>query len=225
MNNSNLVYFFIVVLPRLSLGFFLFCILVGMYLYPGSTYHNYETVGYLFSENFLSDLGRTMTYKGENNFHTSILFNMALCFGGVTYTVFYFMIKNLFDNKLITNLGSLFGICGALCFIGVALTPADLFLDSHIFFNTWLFRCFLLSTLFYSWLIYKSPKISNYYLLGNLIFIVSLIIYILILMYAPSPKVSYEALVFQAVTQKFILFNFVGSIIVQTYGYSKIIDL
>ena len=222
MNNMDLKYFLIIILPRLSLGFFLFCVGMGMYFYPGSTYHNYETTGYLFSQNFLSDLGNTITYGGDNNFHSSILFNMSLVFGGITYMIFYFLIKDLFNSNLTAKLGSLTGILGAICFIGVALTPADLFLDAHILFNMWLFRFFLLSTLCYSWLMYKTDDINNYYLSGNLIFIIFLVLYILILLYAPSPHESHTALVFQAISQKIILFNFILSIIVQTMAYSKI---
>ena len=114
----------------------------------------------------------------------------------------YKNIGELFDNKLLAILGSLFGICGAISFIGVALTPADLYLSPHIVFNLWLFRFFLLSTLCYSWLMYKSDDINNYYLSGNLIFIIFLALYILILMYAPSPHESHTALVFQAISQK-----------------------
>ena len=213
-----------IIFPRLSLIFFLSCISIGMYLYPGSTYHNYETIGYLFSENFLSDLGRTITHGGHNNFHSSILFNTSLIFGGITYIIFYVLIQELFNLNLVSRLGSLFGIAGGLCMIGVALTPSDLFLNPHIFFNMWLFRFFLLSTLCYTWLMYKHKKINNYYLSGNFVFIIFLLIYILILMYGPSPHDSYYALIFQTISQKIILLNFILSIIIQTMAYSTIAE-
>tara|TARA_B100000029_G_C16971488_1_gene740178 strand:- start:105 stop:554 length:450 start_codon:yes stop_codon:yes gene_type:complete len=149
---------------------------------------------------------------------------MALSFAGVTYIIFYAISINLFNNIFLSSLGSLFGICGGVCCIGVAMTPSDLFFNDHIFYNTWLFRSFLISIILYSFLIYKSQKINNWYLLGNIIFILSLLIYILILKFGPSPRVSYDALVFQAISQKVILFNFMASIIIQTYGYNKIID-
>ena len=224
MNNMNVKYFFMIIFPRLSLIFFLSCISIGMYLYPGSTYHNYETIGYLFSENFLSDLGRTITHGGHNNFHSSILFNTSLIFGGITYIIFYVLIQELFNLNLVSRLGSLFGVAGGLCMIGVALTPSDLFFNPHILFNMWLFRFFLLSTLCYTWLMYKHKKINNYYLSGNFVFIIFLLIYILILMYGPSPHDSYYALIFQTISQKIILLNFILSIIIQTMAYSTIAE-
>ena len=87
----------------------------------------------------------------------------------------------------------------------------------------WIFRFFLLSTLCYSWLMYKHNGINNYYLIGNLIFIIFLLTYVLILIYGPSPRESDFALIFQVTAQKIILFNFILSILVQTVAYSKII--
>ena len=221
MSFDSYKYFFVVLFPRVAMITFLFCVLLAMLIYPSGTYHNHDTNGYLFFENFLSDLGRITSHGGANNFHSSLLFNMALTFGGATYLIFYYYLNTLFNSAL-SKLGSIFGIMGACCLVGVAFTPADLYFDSHIFFNRWVFRLFLLSTILYSWIIYKSDKIGNKYLIGNLIFIFSLILYIAVLIYGPSPHDSHYGLVFQAVAQKLILFNFVLSIGVQTEGYKKL---
>ena len=69
---------------------------------------------------------------------------------------------------------------------------------------------------------YKSNKIENIYLIGNVIFILSLVFYILVLMYGPSPR-DPGGVAFQALSQKFILFNFLASIVIQTMGFSKLI--
>ena len=223
MKNMDLKYFLIIIFPRIALSFFLFCIIVSMYIYPGSTYINHDTTRYLFNENFLSDLGRTITHGGQNNFHSSFLFNLALVFGGITYIIFFSLTHKIFNSNTLSKIGSLLGLGGALSMIGVALTPSDLMYDPHIFFNMWIFRFFLLSTLCYSWLMYKHNGINNYYLIGNLIFIIFLLTYVLILIYGPSPRESVFALIFQVTAQKIILFNFILSILVQTVAYSKII--
>ena len=221
MNIDSYKYFFVVLFPRISMIIFLSCILLAMIIYPSGTYHNHDTTGYLFFENFLSDLGRTTSHGGASNFHSSLLFNMALTFGGVTYIIFYYYLSTLFASVL-SKIGSILGIIGAGCLIGVAFTPADLYFDSHIFFNRWVFRLFLLSTFLYSWIVYTSDKISNIYLIGNFIFIFSLALYIAVLIYGPSPHDSHYGLVFQAVAQKLILFNFILSIGVQTEGYKNL---
>ena len=223
MKHSSIKYFFVIDFPKITLVGFLFSILIAMKLYPSGTIINNDTVGYLFFENFLSDLGRTISHGKDNNFHASLLFNMALTFAGITYIIFYYLLNTLF-NSAVSRLGSIFGILGACCLIGVAFTPADLYLDPHILFNMWVFRFFLLSTVFYSWIMYKSDKINNFFMVGNLIFIISLFLYILVLMYGPSPYESHNALVFQAVTQKFILINFFFSIGLQTAGYKNLFN-
>ena len=241
MNKISLEKLFVIKLPRFSMIIFMFCIIISMYLYKGGVYHmissdgipmcpgencideGHWTNGYLFFKNFLSDLGRTQTHSGQLNFHSSLLFNMALSLGGVTYILFYFFLKDLFPNKILAKLGSLLGICGAISFIGVAFTPADKFIVSHIIANEYIFRFFFLSTVIYSWLMYKNELIENKYLIGNIIFILSLFSYILILAYGPKP---YEpgGLEFQAVSQKFIMLNFFLSIVSQTMAYNKLID-
>ena len=236
----SLKYFFIVILPRYSMLGFITCVTIAMYLYPGGIYHmvseggkslcpgascvnlDHYTIGYSFLKNFLSDLGRTIAHGGQNNFYSSMLFNISLTFGGITYILFYFSLMKVFENKTLSILGSILGICGGIGFIGVAFTPADLYLDSHIMFNMWIFRFFLASTICYSWLMYKSNAISNKYLIGNFIFIASLIFYIFVLMYGPTPREP-GGVEFQAICQKFIMLNFIGSIIIQTIGFSKII--
>ena len=221
--------------------FFMACVGLAMYLYPGGIYHmvnpaggslcpgasctdvQHYTNGYSFFQNFLSDLGRTISHGGHNNFYSSLLFNMALTFGGITYTLFYFYLGSLFKGNKIATLGSISGICGAICFVGVAFTPADLFLPPHIMFNLWIFRFFLIATICYSWIIYESKRIDNKYLIGNMIFIASLIFYILVLMFGPTPREP-GGLEFQAISQKFIMFNFLASIVSQTMGFNKLIN-
>ena len=241
MNKISLEKLFVINLPRFSMIGFMFCVIVSMYLYKGGIYHmissdglpmcpgescvdeGHLTDGYLFFKNFLSDLGRTQTHSGQLNFHSSLLFNMALSLGGVTYILFYIFLKNLFPNKILAKIGSFFGICGAISFIGVAFTPADKFIVPHIIANEYIFRFFFLSTIIYSWLMYKTDLIDNKYLIGNIIFILSLFSYILILAYGPKP---YEpgGLEFQAVSQKFIMLNFFISIVSQTMAYNKLIE-
>ena len=241
MNKISLEELFVIKVPRFSTIGFLFCIVMSMYLYKGGVYHmisgdgipmcpgdscvheGHLTERYLFFKNFLSDLGRTQTHSGQLNFHSSLLFNMALTFGGITYILFYIFLKDLFPNKILAKIGSLLGICGAISLIGVACTPADKFLVPHIFANESIFRFFFLSTIIYSWLMYKNDLIENKYLIGNVIFIVSLFSYILILAYGPKPHEP-GGLEFQAVSQKFILLNFLLSIVTQTMAYDKLID-
>ena len=51
-------------LPRLILGIFVVLNIIAMLSYPGGTFLDDATTGYSFTRNFLSDLGRTLSYDG-----------------------------------------------------------------------------------------------------------------------------------------------------------------
>ena len=57
-------YTWLTYVPQSSLLLFILLNLIAMYLYPGNTYHNHLTNKYIFTQNFLSDLGRTQVFSG-----------------------------------------------------------------------------------------------------------------------------------------------------------------
>ena len=212
-------------LPRLVLGIFVILNIIAMLSYPGGTFLDDTTVGYSFTWNFLSDLGRTLSYPGEVNFISSQLFNMALILSGVVFANFYIHVRKIFtaDNQQILALiGSFFGVLGGLSLAGVGLTPADLYLDLHMICATWLFRFFFVASLCYSMVIYRHYQIENKYAMGYLVFTFSILLYIIISELGPSPKEVPWALTLQVVSQKMILLILMGAIYIQTMGLKKL---
>ena len=65
--------------------------------------------------------------------------------------------------------------------IGVALTPADLYLNNHILFANWLFRFFVIAAACYTIIIFKSELIANKYAIGYCVFACLILLYILVL--------------------------------------------
>ena len=196
-----------------------------MFIYPGSTYLDNLSPGYSFTRNFLSDLGRTMSYSKEINFLSAQLFNMSLIFAGGVFSCFYLNVWRVFsaDNqKILALIGSLFGVLGGLSLIGVGLTPADLYLDFHIICATWLFRFFFVASVCYSFVIFRHSQLKNKYAGGYLVFTFSILLYILISELGPDPKISQFALILQVVSQKVILLIFMASIYIQTLGLKKL---
>ena len=70
----------VITFPRQVLWLFIILNIAAMLFYPGSTYRDNLTTGYSFTENFLSDLGRTHTFSDDNNFFSAQLFNISLIF-------------------------------------------------------------------------------------------------------------------------------------------------
>ena len=210
--------------PLIALSLFTSFIVIGIIKYPGSTYLNNSTIGYYFFKNFLSDLGRTVTFNGVTNFYSSFFFNNALCIAGLLFSVFYYFLPKFFQQENFFNIsiiGSIFGILSCLCFIGTGLTPADLYLDAHIFFSNYLFYLSFPATLIYSYIIIRSHKINTLYGIGYFAFAISLVSYIFILEFGPAPKESHFGLVFQATSQKIITICFVLATWMLSKGIKK----
>ena len=210
--------------PLIALSLFTSFIVIGIIKYPGSTYLDNTTIGYYFFKNFLSDLGRTVTFNGVTNFYSSFFFNNALCIAGLLFSVFYYFLPKFFQQEnffKISIIGSTFGILSCLCFIGTGLTPADLNLDAHIFFSNYLFYLSFPATLIYSYVIIRSHKINTLYGIGYFAFAISLVSYIFILEFGPAPKESHFGLVFQATSQKIITICFVLATWMLSKGIKK----
>ena len=96
MNNieKNL---WLITLPKMALGLFVVFNVFAMFFYPGSTYLNNLSTGYSFTKNFLSDLGRTLTFSGEDNFSSSRLFNISLILAGGVFSLFYLHVRKVFN--------------------------------------------------------------------------------------------------------------------------------
>ena len=215
----------LITLPRQVLWLFVILNIASIILYPGSTYRDHLTLGYSFTENFLSDLGRTLTFSGEINFLSSQLFNMSLILAGIVFCLFYLHVRKVFNSdnqKILAFIGSFFGLLGGLSLMGVGLTPADLYLDIHIICANWLFRFMFVASLFYTIVIFRHPTFENKYAGGYLVFSVTILIYILISELGPGPKVSHFALVLQVISQKIILLILIVAIYIQTLGLNKL---
>ena len=196
-----------------------------MLSYPGGTFLDDATTGYSFTRNFLSDLGRTLSYDGEVNFLSSQLFNMTLILSGVVFAIFYLHLRKIFtaDNqRTLALIGSFFGVLGGLSLAGVGLTPADLYLDLHMICATWLFRFFFVASLCYSMVIFLHSQFENKYAMGYLLFTLSILFYILISELGPSPKEVSWALTLQVISQKMILLILMSAIYIQTIGLKKL---
>tara|TARA_Y100001970_G_C14099895_1_gene784878 strand:+ start:191 stop:883 length:693 start_codon:yes stop_codon:yes gene_type:complete len=212
-------------IPQYGLILFTIINIVAIICYPGGTYWNESAPIYSFTNNFLSDLGRTMSHSKEINFISSQLFNISLIMAGCIFTFFYIKVIKVFNrmfSNIILKFGSFAGILGGVSIAGVGFTPADLFFDLHVFFAHWLFRFMLIASICYVPAIYFHPQLKNKYAYGYILFCMSILFYIIFSELGPSPKTSLFALQLQVVAQKIILFVFMFSIYIQTIGIQKL---
>jgi len=220
LNRLILVY-----LPRVSLVLFILLLSIAMIIYPGGTYRDLSTEGYIFSQNFLSDLGRWSSWNEEQNFYSSFLFSSAFMIVGLVFSAFFWTLPSIFNAEnfhFLTKMGSSAGVISGVLIIGVALTPADIAYASHIIFSTWFMRFFLIAAFSYSLVFYKSEIMETKYALGYAIFSILIAFYILILEFGPSIQESLWALRVQVLSQKLICLTFIVSVAFQTIGNKKV---
>jgi len=151
--NNRVVNLFIT-LPLASIVLYIFLLAAAMVSYNGGNTIDHHGIGYSFSLNFLSDLGRASGYAGQNNTLSFYSFNLSLAIIGIAFLTYFLFLPSLHNSNprsfLFSRIGSFFGCFSSICFAGVGMTPADSLLDMHIFFANWVFRSMSIAVLFYA---------------------------------------------------------------------------
>jgi hypothetical membrane protein len=140
-----------------------------MVLYPGGTPLENSTVGYSLFENYLSDLGRTVSWSGERNAAAATLFNTAVVLLGLAIIPFFaFLPTHAPDKSPILWVAALFGIGSSLALIGIGFTPYDIHLQAHqtaLFF--WVI-CLFAAAILHFWAMATSKECSDLFALLSL---------------------------------------------------------
>jgi len=198
---------------------------IAMFLYPGGTLADPTTTGYSFCQNFFSDLGRLQARNGQPNPASAMLFTTALTLAGSGLILFFLAFRQFFRSstpvKLLSALGSGFGISAGLCFIGVAWAPADRASLVHIQAVLGAFRAFPLAATLYTLAILGERHYPRRYAVVFGLFAALLGLYLLLLTQGPRPY-STQGLMIQAVGQKVIVYAAILSIVIQSVGAWRI---
>ena len=88
MKEKGRLLFFI--LPSVAIVLFILLVFVGALSYEGGNRLDHNSIGYSFSNNYLSDLGRIKTVAGHNNSIPFYCFNSSLIILSVVFS-FYFL--------------------------------------------------------------------------------------------------------------------------------------
>ena len=102
MKEKGRLLFFI--LPSVAIVLFILLVFVGALSYEGGNRLDHSSIGYSFSNNYLSDLGRIKTVAGHNNSIPFYCFNSSLIILSVVFS-FYFSIntKKVFLSSLYSS--------------------------------------------------------------------------------------------------------------------------
>lgn len=198
---------------------------VAMLFYAGGTHTDPMASGYSFLHNFFSDLGLTQTRAGRPNTISAALFFTALTLAGIGLVLFFIAFARFFTasplSRVLSWIGSAFGIVAGLCFVGVAFTPANLYLPAHTQFVLRAFQAFPVAVTFFVAAILCQRDYPRRYALVFAVFAVLLIAYLLLLTRGPSSRAP-VGLVIQVTGQKVIVYASIVSILIQSLGALKI---
>ena len=196
----------------------------AMFVYKGGTYVDPSPLGYIFWQNYFSDLGRTVAHSGLTNTISFVLFTIALSLWGITQIPFYITFPTLFKNypnlKKISISGSILGIISGISYIGIAFTPSDITSSLHDLFVVIGFSFAFFSIILYSYVIFKNDNYPNFYAIILTISAFILSVYFLFLFFTPNSQTP-EGLLIYAVGQKFMIYTLLICNIIQGYGALK----
>jgi hypothetical protein len=199
--------------------YILFTIL-GMFFYAGGTYLDPNVPGYSFFSNFISDIGRIVAYSGESNFIAFLFFSIAFFIVGVSLIPAFIAFPGFFKNnrnlKLISIIGSVFGIFTAFCFSGITFAPADINPVGHRFFVYGGFLSGLFPSIFFTINIILKRDYPNIFGLNFMIFTIILIGYVILLFAGPNN------LIIQVTGQKVVMYSFAMCLFIHGYGAWKL---
>lgn len=181
---------------------------VAMLVYPGGTGVDKTTSGYSLFSNYFSDLGLTQAHNGRVNALAMPLFATALSLAGLGLMLFFVSFTQFFRHgtlsRVLSVLGTALGLGAGACFIGVALTPADLFRQTHGMFVLFAFGLFFLATTVYCAAMAADRGYPTRYALIFVVFAVCLGAYMWLL--TQGPRGTPDAVSIQATGQKLIVY-------------------
>jgi hypothetical protein len=194
---------------------------LAMLVYPGGTFPNPGTHGYQFFINYFSDLGQTRTQSGASNYPSMLLFASAVTLIGLALAVFFRAFSTFFRMKAtapsalrLNKIATRFGTASAVCFIGLAAVPENLFAAGHFLFVQGAFDFLLVAIVLEIVTLRRTPGISSWLTVVNGAFVALLFGYIMLMVFGPSSKTLIGDQI-NAVGQKFIVYVAIATIFAQ----------
>ena len=222
---------------RIASVYYVVAVVIAILLYPGGNHIELDQVGYSLHKNFLSELGFHKTMSGDLNFFSSFFWNTAMYMLLLQGVAFLFIPSLFRENRYsfaFACLGTLFMFPACIFFVGVALTPGDIFFDAHIFTTTTAFNLYTVSIFFYV-LAFISSSLSNYYTSGAILLLIAVSVYSYYLSgYQPIDAIkdrelylevyTMDLLIFNVVLQKVIISLMIITVITFSFGLNKLIN-
>jgi hypothetical membrane protein len=197
---------------------------IAMALYPGGTKYNNLTIGYLFWNNMLSDMGRTVAHNGTSNLVSCALFIMTMCLLAFAFVPFYVELTKQFTStqrcmKYARVAGLLGIITGSLLALSASF-PQDLFPQLHLRLAQASFVALAPSMIVYWWLVRGNRGFPRPCAPALLAFAIIILAGIMVTI-ASGTGIDAVTVTVQATTQKVMVYSWNVLIPIEAWGLWK----
>ena len=205
---------------------FLILSVIAMFTYRGGTRLDPASKGYSFFSNFFSDLGRTISYSGETNTVSAVIFFFTLIGLGLSFLGYFLVLPEMFidtiEGKKYGKLASLIGKCSVVAFIGIAFAPANLLPLIHDLLVITGFTLVAIVSGFAFILTSKDNRFTRKYTVGYLILFIVILGYGSLSLFVPT-IITPTHLLIRATAQKVVVYTLIFSFLFQNFGVWKIL--
>jgi hypothetical protein len=164
-------------------------------------------------------------YSGQSNLLSSVIFNSSLFLTGALLIPFFIAFPRLFkgmkEQLWFSVLGSIIGIFFALTFVGGALTPSDVFRDTHLMFGALAFVSGLPIVVFHAVAILGNSSYSNRFA----VIYVALGLVLSLFLYSMFLAGSNEMSVAVTIGQKFVVVSIMLCFLAQSIGARNLLEI
>ena len=181
--------------------------IIIMIFYPG---------GYSFSENYLSELGHTVSVSnGQDNMTNYIMWSIICTVLAIFFIPFMLSLRTVFTEKkaslYISTLGTALGIVAAPFLSLLALLAPDILMEEHEIATRIFFLLMALTIVVYSIATLFNDKYEKTYAYFGFAIGIYIVIHLFVLLY-------------NAVSQKFTVYIMIAWIIIQGFKLWKVLE-
>ncbi len=211
--------------PLLGGALFVLFTSLGMLFYTGGTFLDPSTTGYIFAQNFFSDLGRSVARTGGSNLGSQVCFAIAATSCGILLVPPFLVIPYLFPKGSRawshTRLSAILAVPAGLGYLLVGFAPADSMKFMH--YGAMFLALILTSVvlLFYSFAILSVRHFPRRYAYLNF-FVIGLIGFFLLYYAFGPPDTTLEGLIVRVVLQKVTIYGEILALGIQGVGAYRV---
>ncbi len=197
--------------------------ILAMLVYAGGSAFDPAATGYSFTQNFFSDLGRTVAFDGAANTLASVLFTYALICVGVALAAFGVAVRRLGVGargaRLTAAVVTVTAVVSGVAYIGIACTPYDMAPNAHSRFVDFAFGFLLVFVIGLGGLEIRAGWPRGL-VVANLAYAAFLTVYVYLLFWGPSTDTT-GGLFIMVVAQKIIVYGSIVNLGWQAYGFRR----